>query len=107
MGRINDTYEESKFSEGLTLLIIFTDNRKAIEVIDNRFIWEEDNYDRFGTRTFCDLEDAIELAKKVADKLGIRYDPFESRYFSFRECDYVDINMTISEMDELIEKFEN
>ncbi len=75
--------------EGLHLLIIHPrGDRKFIEVIDNQFHWEIDDFDTVTKEQFHDLDEAIFVAKKLADKKNIVYVPFESRYCGFREVDY-------------------
>ena len=102
---MNEEYEKALGdNDFLHLAIIFPGgNNNKITVIDNQFEWELDDFCRFGTTLFYDLDEAIEKCKKVAEKLNLKYIPFDSRYCKFKEVSVDGINLTMEEMDRMLE----
>lgn len=62
-------------------------DKTALTVIDNQFRWEDDDFDRFGTRLFYphEIEEVIKIAREICDRKGLTYEPFRSRYCEYDE----------------------
>ena len=100
--KLDKLYQEKlgDFNGELHLLLISPyGDENSIGVIDNQFDWEINEFHTISDKQFYDLDEAIYVAKKLADKHNLRYIPFESRYCHFFEEKFE------SSIEQDIEKF--
>lgn len=62
--------------------IAYVNNRKAVTVIDLAYVvdYERRDWDIVNEETFEDRDEAIFYARRLAEKYGLEYQLFESRY---------------------------
>jgi len=101
---INNAYELEKPCELYLIIIHPGGDESKIGVIDEQFCWELDDYCRFGTKEFFDLEEALNVCKQVSEKLELQYIPFESSYCNVKEFLYKGECLTLEDMDKIIEE---
>ena len=105
----NDSYIELLGEGTLVMLIVVKRPNGSISIVDLQdCVWcEADDYDRIKfksgdtmTSSFSqfELNEAISTARKASAKLKVSYEPFESRYCSFKEIDY--LTETIIDLEE-------
>ena len=83
-----EEYQELAKEIPLHYLIIFpVGDRSRITVIDNQFSYEMAEYALVYDEKFSDLEEVLELAKRICTETGLRYERFESRYSRYKEKD--------------------
>lgn len=62
--------------------IAFVNNRQALTVIDLAYVvdYERNDWDVASAETFQERDTAIQYARKLAEKYGLEYQLFDSRY---------------------------
>lgn len=75
---------ENESTDTFYFVIYNGKDKSAIKVIDLAYSvdYERSDFPVVNKEDFQELEDAIEHAKALAEKYGLRYIPFESRYDS-------------------------